>query len=520
MWSSIPRSALRSLLALALVAVVSLVLAAAERVAEVTGLAVLYIVAVIVAAIVAGRAAAVVAAVGAFLAFDVLFIEPRYTLTVENPAEWVTLLVLLSTGLVTGQLAALVRRRTEEALANERASAVLYSVAHAISTDSLERAIDAVAAILCEAVRAEGVRVELPNVEGVSAEAGDARALEHLRRTGAFGDVHILGADSVQAARFRPRRWIATRTGLRRRGAPVFDVYHVRITPGDNAYLAVAVPSGSPPLDAVTQRLLLTAAAEIGEAAERRRLRREAMEVEALRRADELRAMLLNTVSHDLRTPLAAIVAAADSLRSEIDWSDAERAEFLDDIADEARRLDQMVRHLLDLSRIESGSLRLALDWYDPADVVGETVARLRDELTGRQISLHVPPDAASALLDPVAIGEVVANLVENACRHTPVETPVDVTIEDSPDALRIVVSDSGPGIPAEVLPHLFEPFARARGLRDRRGTGLGLAVAKALAEALGGTLTATNRAEGGARFVVALPRSAASAPPAPAVTA
>ncbi|MGE3858142.1 MAG: ATP-binding protein [Dehalococcoidia bacterium] len=503
--------------ALLLVGLVSAVLAMFSRFVEVAGLAVLYIAAVLVSALVAGRGAAVVAAVGAFLAFDLLFVEPRLTLTVAEPAEWLTLLVLLVTGLVTGQLAALVRQRTREAQANERAASVLYAVAHAIATRPFEEAMQAITTTLLEAVGASAVRIDTP-MHSVS--SGSDAARRQLQDTGSVGEARILGASGEGADGFGRRRWIATRTGLRRRGPTAFDVYRVRIAAEADAYIAIAVPNGSRDLDAVSQRLLVTSAEEIGEALERRRLRREAMEVEALRRADELRAMLLNTVSHDLRTPLAAIVAAADSLRSDIAWSDVERAEFLDDIADEARRLDRMVRHLLDLSRIESGSLRLALDWYDPADVVGETVGRLRESLPGRQIRLHVPAEVASVLLDPVAVGEVVANLVENACRHTPAETPVDVSVQDCPDVLTIVVSDGGPGIPADVLPHLFEPFARARGLRDRRGTGLGLAVAKALVEALGGTLTASNRLEGGARFVVALPRTAAPTPPAPGGTA
>ncbi|MFA7248127.1 MAG: ATP-binding protein [Dehalococcoidia bacterium] len=505
----------RTGLALAVVGAVSGAIALARPYTPVAGLSVLYIAAVLVVAIVAGRAAAVTAAVASFLAFDLLFVVPYYTVTVADPVEWITLSVLLLTGLVTAQLATLVRRRTDEARLNERAASVLYRVAHVMAGESLAGGLQETAAVLTNAVGATAVTISVSrDPEPLVASSGDQEALRYVRGLGRYGEGRILASAEDAANGFRPRRWISTRTGLRHRQPGRFDVYHVRIGTDGAGWVTVALPPGGPPLDAITQRLLSATADEVAEAVERDRLRHEATEVEALRRADELRTILLNTVSHDLRTPLAAIVAAADSLRSDIDWKTEERREFIDAITGEAHRLDQMVRHLLDLSRIESGTLALTREWHDPADVVAATVARLRDALPGRRIVLHAANDLSSAVLDPVAIGEVVANLVENACRHTPPETAIDVRVEDAGGDLRITVADDGPGIPADVLPHLFEPFARERGLRDQRGTGLGLAVAHALVAAHGGTIAASNAPGGGARFVVTLPRPAGMVPP------
>ena len=511
-WSTI---VVRVALPLALVGLVSGVIALAEQIADVTGLAVLYMGAVMVAAIVAGRGAATIAAIAAFLAFDVLFIQPRYTVAVSDPAEWVTLCVLLLTGLVTGQLAALVRQRTYEARANERAASVLYRVAHEMAGQTLDAALQSTATILCDAVDAAGARIEVHSAGGeVTVAAGDAEALRYMQSTGRYSEGRILATAQDISVGFQPRRWVSTRTGLRHRQERRYDVYHVRVGTDDTNWISVALANGQPALDPISQRLLVTAADEIAEALERERLRHEATEVEALRRADELRATLLNTVSHDLRTPLAAIVAAADSLHSEIDWNIEERGEFVEAIAQEARRLDEMVRHLLDLSRVESGTLALAKEWHDPVDVVAGAITRMRDALPGRRIDLEAPNDLPLVQLDPVAIGEVVGNLVENACRHTTPETTVIVSLARTDGGIEIAVDDDGEGIPEDVLPHLFEPFARARGLRDRRGTGLGLAVARALVEAHGGTISASNRPEGGARFVVTLPQSTPVAAP------
>lgn len=476
-WSAI---AVRVALPLALVGLVSGVIALAEQIADATGLAVLYMGAVMVAAIVAGRGAAVIAAVAAFLAFDVLFIQPRYTVIVSDPAEWVTLCVLLLTCLVTGQLAALVRQRTYEARANERAASVLYRVAHEMAGQTLDDALQSTATILCDAVDAAGARIEVHSAGGdVTVTAGDAEALRYMQSTGRYSEGRILATAQDISVGFQPRRGVSTRTGLRHRQERRYDVYHVRIGTDDTNWISVALAKGQPALDPISQRLLVMAADEIAEALERERLRHEATEVEALRRADELRATLLNTVSHDLRTPLAAIVAvaAADSLHSEINWNIEERGEFVEAIAQEARRLDEMVRHLLDLSRVESGTLALAEEWHDPVDVVAGAITRMRDVLPGRRIDLQAPNDLPSVQLDPVAIGEVVANLVENACRHTTPETAVIVSLA-------------------------------------RTSEGIEIAVARALVEAHGGTISASNRAEGGARFVVTLPQSTPVAAP------
>src|SRR5438132_1508425 len=186
---------------------------------------------------------------------------------------------------------------------------------------------------------------------------------------------------------------------------------------------------------------------------ERERLRQQATDAEVLRRADELKTALLGAVSHDLRTPLASIIASAGSLRQrDVEWTAVEREGFLSDIEGEARRLERIVANLLDLSRMESGTLRPERGWYDLAALVDDVL----DDL---------PP----VPLDYVEIDQVLSNLVENAIRHTPSGTSVWIRVRAADDELRVTVSDDGPGISEDIRAHLFDAFVRGG---DRRGAG------------------------------------------------
>jgi two-component system sensor histidine kinase KdpD len=213
-------------------------------------------------------------------------------------------------------------------------------------------------------------------------------------------------------------------------------------------------------------------------------------------------------VSHDLRTPLASIIASAGSLRQpDVVWTDAERESFLGDIEGEARRLARIVANLLDLSRMESGTLRPERGWYDLAALVDDVVGRLRATTHDHPVHVRASDDLPPVPLDYVEVDQVLSNLIENAVRHTPAGTEIWISIDqDGTDAV-VTVSDAGPGIPDAALAHLFDPFVRAARRRGGPGgVGLGLAIARGLVAAHGGRITAANRAEGGAIFRFTLP--------------
>jgi two-component system sensor histidine kinase KdpD len=272
----------------------------------------------------------------------------------------------------------------------------------------------------------------------------------------------------------------------------------------------------SPPFGDADDRLLSALASQLGLAVERKALQHAATENEILKRTDELKSALINAVSHDLRTPLASIIASGASLRrSDVDWTKKERQELGAVVEEEALRLDRIVGNLLDLSRLEGGALKLEKDVYDLAALVDDVLSRLGARAARHTLGVDVPDDLPPVLLDYVAIDQVLSNLVENAAKHTPPGSEIEVSARARDGEVQVTVADNGPGIPPEALPRLFEPFYRVdMPGRAAQGTGLGLTVAKGLVEAHGGRIWAENRPEGGARFVFTLPLGVPDAAP------
>jgi len=221
-----------------------------------------------------------------------------------------------------------------------------------------------------------------------------------------------------------------------------------------------------------------------------------------------LRTALLNTVSHDLRTPLSSIIASAGSLlQQDVRWTEDERRDFARAIEEEGERLNRLVSNLLDLSRIQAGSLVPQRGWYDLSALVDDVLGRLRSVTSRHQVVVSVAQELPPVFLDYVEIGEVLTNLIENAAKYTPPGSEIAIRVGRDDGNIRVEVADRGPGIPREALPRLFEPFYRVQ--REGQmvtGTGLGLAVAKGLVEAHGGRIWADNRTEGGTSFVFCLP--------------
>lgn len=246
---------------------------------------------------------------------------------------------------------------------------------------------------------------------------------------------------------------------------------------------------------------------------ERERLREQATDAEVLRRADELKTALLGAVSHDLRTPLASIIASVGSLRqTDVEWTPPEREAFLGDIDNEARRLARIVANLLDLSRMESGTLRPERGWYDLAALVDDVLGRLRPLTEGHPVHVAMPDDLPPVPLDYVEIDQVLSNLIENAVRHTSAGTNIWITAQRSGDAVAITVADDGPGIPPGARERLFDPFVRGGDRRGaQRGAGLGLAIARGLVSAHGGAISATERSGGGTSIAFTLPMRVAA---------
>jgi two-component system sensor histidine kinase KdpD len=482
-----------------------------ERYLGVPNASSVYLVAVVATAIVAGAPGAVVASVAAFLLYDFFFTFPYYTFTIRDPEEWLSVVLLLFVGIVVGQLAALQRSRTEEARAREREARALFQVSHALATrESTAAVLTAIAQILRDETGMERVWVALGNdPERVAADSSvDQRpALPAHQRV-----LRRMPGNE-------PAQWLRvhqpSQSGAGRANG-ILEAYRVKVE-ADGAVIgsiwALRDRSQGAP-DRTETRLLAAAADQTGQALAHDRLAAEARAAEVAHQSDELKSALLQSVSHDLRTPLATIRAAAGTLRPGTGLSQDDQTESVDAIDREVEYLNRMVTNLLDLSRIEAGSLRAERDIFELDDLVGPTLERLRPRLAGHplDIDLQAPP----VNVDPIFLDEAVINALENAIKYTPPDTRIRVqamALGDEP-FVRLTVEDAGQGVPAEHLPRLFDTFYRVPGgpRSSRSGTGIGLAVVRGLIEATGGRVAARRGELGGLAIDLDLPIAAVPA--------
>ncbi len=484
--------------------------------ADVSNASMLYLLAVLASAVLCGRGPAIFASVLSFFSFDLFFVEPHYTITVSDANEWVGLGLLLLTGVITGHLAAALRDSARDAQRREREAVVMYDVVRLMVEPDLQRALTAVAERLRFELRLSAVQVVVGGETIVRAQAdtGDPEAVILARDAIGRTEMILSGGHAPTAnAPGKPGRWIRIVAPQRRDGqrSNRVQTVPVRISGAQVGSIVLVREPYSAPFSKEQDRLLSAVGSQLAQTIERLRLQAAANEAEVLRRTDELRTALLNAVSHDFRTPLSSIIASAGSLlQDDVHWTEAERAEFAQAIEDEALRMNRLVGNLLDLSRIEAGSLKPDKGWYDIGSLIEEVVGRLQFLASAHHVVLDVPHDLRPLNFDYVEIDQVISNLLENAIKHTPPGSEIRVSAKDTGDEVRVEVDDTGKGIAPEVISQLFDPFFRAptNGARSA-GAGLGLAVARGLIEAHGGRIWAENRPEGGASFVFTLPAGA-----------
>lgn len=499
------------------VALVSLFLALVETRVYVPSASMLYLVAVLATASAFGSGPALVASFVSVAAYDWFFVEPRHSLSVADSPEWMALLLFSLTAIITGQLAAGQRQRAEDAARREREAVVLYDVVRMLTEPNLGQALQLVAQRLLDDLNLVAVSIGVGGESGPDAAhavAGDLTALR-LAQPLAQMATQVMNAGRVptKTDRGEPGQWVSVTPAQRFRDQQPISRKRLHVVPvkvGERAVgeLLLVRAANTPEFSRSDDRLLSAVAAQLGLAIEHNRLRREANQVEILRGADEMKTVLLRAVSHDLRTPLASIIAFAGSLRqTDVTWTEAEQRDFGEAIEQEARRLNRIVGHLLDLSRIGAGQLHLEKGWYDVSALVDEVLGRLRPMTAHHRLVVDVPEDLPPIPLDYVAIDQVLSNLIENALKYAPDGTEIRILARLVDEEMRLEVLDRGPGIAPDALTRVFEPFVRGDGAKPRpQGTGLGLAVVKGLVEAHGGRAWAENRGDGGARFAFTLP--------------
>jgi two-component system sensor histidine kinase KdpD len=463
-----------------------------------------YLLAVVAVGMRWGTVPAVVTSVAAFLAYDFLFVQPLYTFTINSPEEWLNLLLLLAVAVVIGRLVAIQAEHAEEVAQRAREAQALFGISRALAET---RTVEEAAPIVLERLAAAAA------MDRIWFGLGATPAEEKTIADTAPGQQLPVPAWQVVLQRSpgnEPARWVRMHvaTAMVRRKADRATVHRVRVEASGEALGSVwalrARDEREP--DRAETRILSAAADQLGQAIVRDQAGLERTNAEIARRGEALKTALLDSVSHDLRTPLATIRAAAGSMLDEsVAWTAADQREAFQAIDTEAERMGRLVRNLLDLSRIEGGALKPELEACDLDDLVTQVVMR-----TGAATTKHVRVELAESLppvmADQLYLSQVLANLLENAIRHG--GEAIRIRASQRPEGLvEISVEDDGPGVPKAALPHLFEKFYQAGppGEGKRRGMGIGMTVVEGLTRAMHGEVEAGRSELGGLRVDVRL---------------
>jgi two-component system sensor histidine kinase KdpD len=481
-----------------------------------------YLLAVVAVAIRLGTAPAIGTAIGAFLVYNFLFVDPRFTLTVARAEEVLTLLLLLFVGVVSGRLAGFQRDREREALQREREARALFAISRELATS--ERLPDAIQSVVVRLASEAGMERTWVGLGGTIAHervVADSGGVATPRP--GVGTHAVLRRDREEGGatwtRIHPAAAaVGSRPGEADGSRSRVELYRVELRAGGETLGSLwserPAAGGQPSLEET--RLLAAAADQLGQAVRRDRLLAQAAELEIARRSDELKSALVDSVSHDLRTPLATIRAAAGSLADpDVDLPADVRRQTARAIDAEAERLNRLVGDLLDMSRIEGGTLVAEVEEIPLDELIRPAVERASAVAGNRTIELDLPPDVPNVRADAALLDRVVANLLENAVKYARPDDAIRVRGFASTDAtVSLTVEDGGPGVAEEALPLLFDRFYRVEraGEGPRRGFGLGLAVVRGLVDAMGGSVSAARSGLGGLAVTVVLPAAEARA--------
>lgn len=465
-------------------------------------LGVVYLSAVLAAGVLYGLRPALAAATVAFLTYNFLFLSPRYSFSIGSPTDILTLLVFWAVALVTGYLAGRVRDQARRA--QRRASAVSALLAASQTLTDADGVAETARVLAEQTAAAAGARavVLLPEGEDIvlaasapQTESLGSAAMAAARWAWAHGEPagHGTGTLPNTSWTFRPLEGVRGRAG-------VAGVEAAALAPGSDE-----------------ERLALALLDQGAVALERARLASEAVETESLRRADRFRGALMNSVSHDLRTPLSTVLGASTTL---IDYGDtlkpSVRADLLLSIREEAERLNRYVGDLLDMTRLEGGGLNIRADWTDTRDVLNAAAERVSRRLETRRMTRDFPAKLSLVMLDQALLEQAVVNILENAIAYSPDGSTIELAAYEDRGSVVISIEDEGKGIPTDELQRVFDKFRRMEEPSDRqKGAGLGLAIAKGFVEAMGGRIAAASPiADGhGTRILISLPKAIATHP-------
>jgi two-component system sensor histidine kinase KdpD len=477
---------------------VALITLAGLRIAHIVGgpnLVILYMLAVVFSALRWGRWPALVSAVLSALLFDYFFVSPYRSVAITDIWYSITLFSLLAVGFLVSILTASAREEARLARKREAHTAALYAFTESLAdAGSLEQIVEAIGQHIRDTFQRPLVLL-LPERGGLAARfLSDAFILDESEKTAAAwvfqnGQAARAASDmfpAIQAYYLPMRNWRGT--------VGVLGLHSQGLTES---------------LPADQQQLLGSFVNQAALAITRAQLATEARRAELLQETDKLQKALLNSISHDLRTPLASVTGTLNSLLEDAPLLDVStQRELLETARDEAKRLDRLVRNLLDMSRLESDAVRVRTELCDVQDVVGTALVQLGEAAKQRRVAVLASPQLPLVPMDAVLIVQVIVNLLENALKYSEADSPIEVEARVELDRLHLSVRDRGQGIPEGDLERVFDKFYRCVTPGVARGAGLGLAICKGFIEAHGGNIQVEQRAQGGTEARFTLPTS------------
>jgi two-component system sensor histidine kinase KdpD len=462
-------------------------------------LALVYLLSVVVLAMFVGRGPTLAAATLTAFLWNFFFVPPLFTFRIGGATDFMLFCTYFVVALAMGHLAARLRAQQEAERSREQRATALYLLTRELAQAS--DYADLLAIVIREVGRASQAEVAmlLPD------ETPESSLTPYFASTWTTPEKE----QSVAAWAFSHRQPAGRGTDT----LPSAEGMHLPLVVGERALGVLSlrfreatplVPAQRDVLDAFVRQIALVV--------DRERLREAEQQSKLVAESERLSKTLLNSISHEMRTPIAAITSAASSL-GDLGGSATPdlHQTMLGEIQEAARRLNRLVGNLLNMTRLEAGHVQTRLDWCDVRDLIQVTLSEAKRDLARHKVTVEISPGLPLVKLDFVLMQQALANLLLNAALHTPPGTTVQVGAKTEDDALVLTVADNGPGLPPDALTRVFNKFFRAA-TAPAGGTGLGLSIVQGFVEAQGGRVNAENRPEGGAVFTIRLPSG--KAPP------
>jgi two-component system sensor histidine kinase KdpD len=458
-------------------------------------LVMLYLLVVVIAAIRLGRRPAIVASLLSVVAFNYIFVPPYYTYVVSDAQFLLTLAALLGVGIVISTLTAQARDQVGAAQRQATQTAVLYELSRDLAAAAEPEGIAQIIVNHIHQIFKGQATILLPGP--------DQENLQPCLKNTAFAFDKNEAAVAMWTFQHNQPAGHGTDTlgGVKGLYLPLETAHHVI------GVLGIHPAPEAGPLTPEQRRLLESFANQAAQAIRRVQLADEASQAQLLRETEKLQTALLNSISHDLRTPLASITGALSSLRDDAAVLDvADRSVLISTAWEQAYRLNNLVGNLLEMTRLESGAMRVKKEACDIQDLVGVALTQLEHRLDNRTIEVDMPDSLPLVPLDFVLMVQVLVNVLDNALKYSPVDRPVNIAAYVAGGELAIEVIDQGLGIPEKELASIFDKFYRLPRSDGVSGTGLGLSISKGIVEAHGGRIWSKNKEAGGTTVTITLP--------------